>query len=152
MRPILLSLVCVFFVSSCASSKVADEPTMPAVVEQYFDVLDTIFRAGSTPDDVAALMDLTNDDVQYIHHNYQADFDKESWRAAFMRNMDAGGYKAEASYCTVVTNTIPGEGYFAAAYAYGTNSGAQCVPNNDNRLLIVFKIVDGKLSKVEEMW
>lgn len=138
--------------SADVSAPSAETHPVPEVVAKYFAALDAVYRAGSTTADIEKLFELVNDDVRYVHRAYDADFGRDEWFAAFERNRRNGLYAKSATACTTMTNAIPGNGYAAVEYALGDNADGACAPDNDERLLVVFKIDDGKLSLIEELW
>jgi len=126
--------------------------TVPPVIERYYEALDTVYTSGSTRQDIDRLFTLFTDDVRYIHRNYGADFGREEWIAAFERNRRNGAYTNEPNVCMTITNVIPGNGYAAIEYAEGDAASGECVPDGPERLLAVFKVEDGKISMIEELW
>ena len=77
-------------------------PQIPELIGSYFERLDTIFRTGSTKDEVEEFLSLMTNDVRYVHSNYQANFDLASWRAAFYRIHDNNGYAKPDQFCTAI--------------------------------------------------
>jgi hypothetical protein len=138
--------------TGCAQEKPVDANDAPDVISHYFDRLDSVYKAGSTEADIENLLDLMTPDVRYVHKVYEADFDLESWRAAFNRIQTGGGYQNPDTFCSAITKFIPGNGYHAVEYAAGSVSGNMCIPNDDTRMLIVFSLRDGKLARIEELW
>ncbi|GAB4517910.1 MAG: hypothetical protein Kow00133_02570 [Amphiplicatus sp.] len=155
MRPFLAVLSLLIMAQTASadiSARSADAQPIPNVIRQYFAALDAVYREGSTTADIERLFDLVNDDVRYVHRAYDADFGRDDWFAAFERNRRNGLYAKSATECTTITNAIPGNGYAAVEYALGDNASGECVPADNERLLVVFKIDDGKLSLIEELW
>lgn len=62
-------------------------------INSYFAALDKVSRKDSSIKDIDSLLALTHDDVKYIHVEYEANFTKESWRNAFIRNLERGAYQ-----------------------------------------------------------
>ncbi len=130
----------------------SSELDVPPVVQQYFESLDRIQRTGSTIEDIDQLFTLVNDNVRYVHKNFDAEFNRTTWYAAFQRNLLNGRYQQETSFCSSLTNMIPGNGYVAVEYVYGNLTAGKCVPKDDDRRLAIIKIEDDKISLVEELW
>ena len=124
----------------------------PAIIHAYFEHLNRIFRSGSTMADVEALLALCNENIRYIHKEYEAEFNRTTWRQAFERHMQAGRYQGPADHCSTITLCIPGKGYFAIEYFYGKTKEGQCQPKDSKRLLAIFKIENDKISQIEELW
>lgn len=139
--------------AACQSASPAlAAPEIPPVIAAYFDHLATVYRAGSTQDDVEDLLELMTDDVRYVHVAYGAEFDLESWRAAFLHQQQSGRYTDPEDACLAVTNTIPGNRHYAVEYVAGRHSGGTCQPSDDPRQLVVFSVTNGKLARIEELW
>jgi hypothetical protein len=82
--------------------------TAPTVVQQYLELLDTLYHAGATEQDVDALMAMVADEGRYTHKGYGADFSKPTWRAAFLRNQKLGRFNKSAHVCKELTQAILG--------------------------------------------
>ncbi len=117
-----------------------------AHIEAYFEALDTVYKEGSTVADIDALLALLHEDVRYVHVAYEADFDRATWRAAFMRNWERGAYANEAEQATHIVEVLHGKNHAAVAYDPGSASLAE------EALLVVFRFTDGKISRIEELW
>ncbi len=76
--------------SSCDSICQLDQ------IKSYFAALDKVSRKYSSIEDIDSLLTLMHDNVKYIHVEYEANFDKESWRKAFIRNLKRGAYQNTA--------------------------------------------------------
>ena len=139
-------------VAGCAHQKPDARADVPDAVVQYFDRLDAIYRSGSTPVDINTLFDLMTRDVRYLHTAYEADFNRETWYAAFSRIQSNGGYQEPTTFCSAITNSIPGDNSYAIQYAPGSVSPGGCVPDDDTRMLVVFSLREGKIARIEELW
>lgn len=120
-------------------------------VNLYFSGLDKVSRKGSSIKDIDALLALTHDQVEYIHVEYQANFNKTSWREAFIRNIKRGAYQKGKENEMRILNTIFGKNHIAIEYSHGVvqqdGSWQQTKP-----LLILFGFTDGKISLIKELW
>ena len=122
-----------------------------AEVSHYFKALDQVSRAGSTAADIDRLLEQLAPDVQYIHSNYQAHFDKASWRSAFLRNLKRGACTNGPSQQQRVLRSIPGTNFMAVEYAHGVlkpDGSWQA----EQPLLVLFGFHQGKISLVQELW
>jgi hypothetical protein len=131
---------------ACAASEV------PAEICDYFSAIEIIFRRGSTENDVERLFELVSEDVRYIHETYEAEFERDPWREAFLRNVRSSSYSEPADFCIRVTNFIPGNGYAAVEYEYGRTDSNLCVARGDGRMLALFATRDGKIRLIRELW
>ncbi len=124
---------------------------IPPAIVSYFKGLDSVYRSGSTEYDIAHFLDLMTDDVRYVHRNYDANFDLNSWRAAFTRIHGNGGYDKSDTFCTAITNAIAGKSYHAIEYATGQKSDGRCVAESESKL-IIFTLSEQKIQRIEELW
>lgn len=120
-------------------------------VTAYFQALDKVAQKGSTVEDIDALLALMHDDVKYIHVEYQANFDKATWRKAFIRNLNRGFYQNDSSHEKRVLNKIYGKNHVAIEYARGIKQ-ADGSWQQEEPLLALFGFTDGKISLVKELW
>jgi ketosteroid isomerase-like protein len=120
-------------------------------VKAYFSALDKVSKKGSVPSDIEALLDLTHDDVKYIHVEYQANFTKDTWRKAFLRNLKLGRYQDTDKNQTRILNSIEGKNHLAIEYSHGLiqENGKW---EKTNKYLAIFGFTDGKLSLIQELW
>jgi len=133
------------FAASCNSSCQLNQ------INSYFAALDKISRKGSNTEDIDNLLSLMHDDVKYIHVEYEANFDKSSWRKAFVRNLKRGAYQNTNNNEMRIINTIFGKNHIAIEYSHGVvqenNTWQQTEP-----LLVIFGFKDGKISLIKELW
>jgi len=120
-------------------------------VNSYFSALDKISRENSNTKDIDSLLALVHDDVKYIHVEYEANFTKESWRKAFIRNLDRGAYQKSEKNEIRILNSIFGKNHTAIEYSHGViqkdGTWQQTEP-----LLVIFGFTDGKISLIKELW
>ena len=152
MHEIKIALWACLLLGSTASYAVdCDSACQLKQVKLYFNALDKISRTESKVADVDALLLLTHDAVKYIHVEYEANFDKTTWRKAFIRNLKRGAYKSGPKDKTTVLNTIFGKNNSAIEY-----SKAKLLPNGTwdkgKPKLVLFGFTDGKISLVQEYW
>ena len=125
---------------------------VPAEICGYFSAIETIFKRGSTEEDVGRLFELVSEDVRYVHESYEAAFERGPWREAFLRNVRSGSYREPADFCIGITNFIPGNGFAAVEYEYGRDEGGTCISREDGRKLALFETRDGKIRLIQELW
>ena len=120
-------------------------------VTVYFQALDKVFREGSTAADIDALLSHMHERVRYVHVEYGADFDRESWRAAFLRNVERGAFNNGPERKIGILKVIHGKNHAAVEYAHGA-----VLPDgtweSGEPLLVLFEFTEGKISRIEELW
>ncbi|MEW6997417.1 nuclear transport factor 2 family protein [Colwelliaceae bacterium BS250] len=133
------------FAESCDSSCQLSQ------INSYFAALDNVSRKNSSIKDIDSLLALTHQDVKYIHVEYQANFTKESWRKAFIRNLERGAYQNSDINEMRIINSIYGKNHTAIEYSHGViqpdGTWQQTAP-----LLVIFGFTDGKISLIKELW
>ena len=136
-----------------ASSETVDCPAQWQLeqVRTYFHALDNVFRAGATVADIDHLFSALHENVRYVHVEYEADFDRESWRAAFLGNLERGAYNNGPERKIGITKVIHGKHHMAVEYSHG-----EVQPDgkwkSGEPLLALFRFTDGKISRIEELW
>lgn len=70
----------------------------------------------STTENVDVFLGSLHEDVVYLHEEYEAKFDKNIWRKAFLRQMERGGYANTVEANTVLKSVI--HGYQTAAVEF----------------------------------
>lgn len=152
MRFILIAGFLTFFISSKAVLAAdCDSTCQLKQINLYFTALDKISRKNSTTNDIDELLALTHDDVKYIHVEYEANFAKDAWRKAFIRNLERGAYQNSDKNEMRVLKTIYGKNHVAVEYAHGVIQ-----PNgtwqSTEPLLVIFGFTNGKISLIKELW
>jgi hypothetical protein len=132
-------------------AKDCDEYCQLEQVKSYFSALDKVAKKGSTSSDVDALLALTHVDVKYIHVQYGANFTKDSWRKAFLRNIELGRYQKTDKNQIRILNSIVGKNHIAIEYSHGIIQ-ANGKWEKTNKYLAIFGFTDGKLSLIKELW
>lgn len=120
-------------------------------IQYYFSALDKISRNGSSIKDIDTLLDLTHDQVEYIHVTYDANFTKSTWRQAFMRNLERRAYKNTDINQIRITNQIFGNNYTAIEYSHGLLQQDGTWQATEP-LLVLFGFTDSKISSIKELW
>ena len=144
---VLLSLIItkIAFATNCESSCQLEQ------VNTYFAALDKVSRKGSSIKDIDRLLASMHDDVQYIHVEYDANFNKQSWRKAFIRNLERGAYQNGQNNEKRILNTIFGKNHIAVEYSHGViqQDGSW---KQDEPLLVLFGFSEGKIILIKELW
>lgn len=137
--------------SSYALAVDCNEGCQLSQVKAYFSALDKVAKKDSTVEDIDALLAITHDDVKYIHVEYDANFTKETWRTAFLRQLELGRYQDTDKDQIRVLNSISGKNHIAIEYSYGViQEDGTWEKTND--YLALFGFTDGKLSLIRELW
>jgi hypothetical protein len=128
-----------------------DSDCQLAQIERYFAALDKVSRAGSTVEDVDALLSLTHENVRYIHVEYDADFSKADWREGFLRNLGRGAYTNGDQSEIRILNKILGKTHVAIEYSHGivAEDGSW---KKGEPYFALFGFTDGQISLVKEFW
>jgi hypothetical protein len=153
MRILFNVITCLSFIilSYSSMAKDCDEYCQLEQVKSYFSALDKVAKKGSTSSDVDALLALTHVDVKYIHVQYGANFTKDSWRKAFLRNIELGRYQKTDKNQIRILNSIVGKNHIAIEYSHGIIQ-ANGKWEKTNKYLAIFGFTDGKLSLIKELW
>ncbi len=120
-------------------------------VKGYFTALDKVARKGSTTEDIDALLALTHKDVTYVHVEYGASFTKDTWRKAFIRNLEMDRYQNTDKNQIRILKSIAGKNHVAVEYSHGLIQKNGKWEQAD-KYLAVFGFTDGKLSLIKELW
>ena len=120
-------------------------------INSYFSALDKVSRKNSSIKDIDSLLSLTHDAVKYVHVEYEANFTKESWRKAFIRNLERGAYQNSVNNEVRVLNSIFGKNHTAIEYSHGVIQ-ADGTWQQFEPLLVVFGFTNGKISLIKELW
>lgn len=137
--------------SNLTIAKGCEDACQIAQVKAYFSALDKVAKKGSTPADIDALLALTHDDVKYVHVEYEANFTKDTWRSAFLRNLELGRYQNTDKNQIRILNSISGKNHVAIEYSHGLIQENGEWKKTD-KYLAVFGFRDGKLSLIKELW
>lgn len=123
------------------------------LVENYFHLLNEVYKNSSTEEDIAALFTLFHEDVKYEHLDYGASFGKSEWQEAFKANLERGAYKGAKNDHIKVTNFIAGKSHAAVEYKYGSlTKDGSWQPKDGPGLLALFGFQDNKIVLVREYW
>ncbi len=147
---ISLGLVVLISFNTIRSEECAEECQLQQV-QSYFSALDKVAKKGSTASDIEALLALTHDSVRYIHVQYEADFTKDTWREAFLRNLELGRYQKTEKNQIRILNSISGKDHIAIEYSHGEINSDGKWEKTDNYLAL-FGFTDGKISLIKELW
>lgn len=120
-------------------------------VIRYFEALDRVSQEGSTVADIDALLEGMHESVRYEHVEYEANFTRDTWRQAFVRNWERGSYSNGPEAKIGVLNIIHGKNYAAVEYANGTVTTDGRWEGSES-LLVLFQFTDGQISLVRELW
>jgi len=141
----LLAIMQPTFAQECNSSCQLQQ------VNAYFSALDKVSRKGSTSKNIDDLLALTHDDVKYIHVEYEASFTKETWRKAFLRNLEIDRYQNSDKNQIRILKSIAGKNHVAVEYSHGVIQQDGQWKKTD-QYLALFGFTNGKLSLIKELW
>ncbi|MDN3640776.1 MULTISPECIES: hypothetical protein [Gammaproteobacteria] len=147
----LFLLVIWLCLSNKALANDCDSSCQMGQINSYFKALDKVSIRGSSIKDIDYFLSLMHADVKYIHVEYEASFDKESWRKAFVRNLERDAYQNTNENEQRVLKAILGKNHVAVEYSHGViqkdGTWQQKKP-----LLVLFGFTEGKISLVKELW
>jgi hypothetical protein len=153
-RTVLLSFLCLFSIHSFA-----EEPSQPSNVDKvksYLAAFDQVLRATSTIKDIDTLLSLTHESIRYQHPVHGVDFDKATWRAAFVRQLNLHRYTKGKSDKIEVFKAIGGKTHVAIQYAFGkvtTAGNWEIYGDKDKEVMFsLFTFKDGKISLITELY
>jgi hypothetical protein len=150
-----VALFTAFFLSFPAPANVDRTDCPPQCqleqVGAYFRALDEVFQEGSTIAEIDALFSILHEEVRYVHAAFEADFQREEWRAAFIGNLERGVYRNGPERQIGIMTAIHGKNAVAVEYSHGEvlSDGTW---ESSEPLLAVFRFRDGKISLIEELW
>ena len=119
-------------------------------IENYYAGIDAIMLAGSSVADIDDLLGRLHEDVRYIHEEYEADFDKSTWRKAFVRQLEKGAYNDGPDGLTSILRVI--HGYEFAAVEVISRYTENGVLIETKPRLVTFKFDQGKILQIKEHW
>lgn len=121
-----------------------------ALVKDYYAAVDRMWAKGSAVGDVERVMAKFDEEAKYEHPAYGANFDRESFRAASLRNLEAGRYD-NVDRETRILNSIHGRDHAAIEYFYGTfDADGAWQPGKVKFALFGFR--DGRIALIREYW
>lgn len=119
-------------------------------INAYYAGIDAIMMAGSTIDDIDTFLRGLHNDVRYIHEEYGAEFDKDTWHRAFIRQREQGSYNNGPDGKTSVLRVIHGYKFAAVEFRSRYTEGATQIETPPR--LAIFRFTDGKISQIKEHW
>lgn len=148
---IMLAIGLLLSFSTLAKDEICDSKCKLTQVEAYFDKIDKVSKKGSTEKDIDSFLAQVHDDVKYEHPEYEADFTKEKWRAAFVRQLNKGSYTDGPENEARILNVIYGKSHAAVEYSYG-KVGSDGIWQKGVPFFALFGFKEGKISLVREYW
>lgn len=155
MRRIFIGLLSAALVISAnltkASEAQCDNACMLSGAESYFNALDKVAKKNSSPKDIDNLLEQMHPSIKYEHIEYGANFDLESWRKAFNRQLSLGSYDNGPENQIRIINTIYGKSHIAVEYSHGLiqKDGSW---QSDMKMFALFGFTNGKVSLIREYW
>jgi hypothetical protein len=149
---VIVGLVFISLISSkLALASSCDSTCQLTEINSYFSALDKVSRKNSSIKDIDSLLSLTHDDVKYVHVEYEANFNKASWRKAFIRNLERGAYQNTSINEMRILSSILGKNHIAIEYSHGVIQ-ANGTWQQTESLLVIFGFTNGKISLIKELW
>ena len=144
--------LCLILSSGASASETCPQECQTRLINAYYAGINKIMMAESTIGDIDGFMNSLHDDVQYIHAEYGADFNKEAWRAAFVRSWKKGRYDNPKEAVTTVTKIIHGHKFAAVEFIsrHKNKDTGELVVRPARLAMFGFK--DGAISHVRDYW
>lgn len=146
-----LFILTFFAFSANAQDASCSDDCKKELIESYLGDIVRIFVLGSTIDDIDKFLSQLHDEIKYEHEEYGADFTKQSWRSAFVRQLENGFYQETRSMDGRILNIIYGKEHAAVEYTYGIYS-EEGEWEKDHVKFALFGFKDNKISLVREYW
>jgi len=147
----IASILALLIVAKPTLAQACDSNCQLAQITAYFSALDKVARKGSTLADIDTLLALTHENVKYVHVEYQANFSKDTWRQAFISNLEKGSYQKTDKNQIRILEFIEGKDHIAVKYSHGViQQDGKWQPTAP--YLALFGFTDGKLSLIKELW
>jgi ketosteroid isomerase-like protein len=122
------------------------------LITAYYADIEKIIMAGSNLADIDNFLDSMHDDVHYIHVEYEAKFDKPTWKKAFIRRLEAGSYNGSNNTPTTINHVIHGYNYAAVEFISRYHDEATNKVITSSPRLAMFGFADGKISYIRDYW
>ena len=135
-----------------AAEESANQPDLKGLAESYFERLDAIYQAGSTEETIDRLLALMHENVRYEHPGYGANFDLDSWRAAFLRNLGNGSYGHRPGSGTTILETLAGRDLIVVKHRYTKASKDSLSSTVREPFVTLFEFEDGRIVRIRESW
>lgn len=123
-----------------------------ALINDYYAKINQAVIQDSTPENVENFLAVLHDDVTYLHEEYEAKFDKDIWRKAFLRQMDLGRYDDTIASNTQVISIIHGYQTAAVEFVSRYRNRDDADFNSSPTRLAIFKFKDNKIVFIQDHW
>src|SRR5690606_5764798 len=105
------SILTLLILSNAAHAEECRQECQKANIEAYFMSLAKIYREDSNEKDIENFFELFHANVKYEHLDYDANFNRNDWIAAFKNNLQRGAYSASQKDGIRVENYIFGKNH-----------------------------------------
>lgn len=119
------------------------------VIEKYYALNLTIFKADSQVTDIDKLFSLFTDDFTYIHPKYGGTYSRQDLYDGYARNQKSGGFN-ESIINIKILDKIIGLNAVAVNKRFISRKEGETKEGDEEMTLFEFK--DGKISKIFEYW
>lgn len=145
-------LLCVTLIRTVSAQEYCDSQCQRSLIDDYYSKINQAVQRHSTEEHIDTFLATLHDDVVYLHDEYEAEFNKSTWRQAFLRQMERGSYANTTQASTLVKSVI--HGYqtaaveFVSRYAENDDSALTASPPR----LAIFKFKDNKIVFIQDHW
>ena len=152
----IVAMCFIFLCSINALSEKSSKESNLSKVKSYLLAFDKVLRSSSTIEDIDFLMSKTHDSVRYVHSVHGVDFDKTTWRKAFLKQLNLHRYSKGPEDMIKIFNTISGKNHVAIEYAFGKKApdGTWKINGQMDKdvMFSLFTFKDGKISLIKELY
>lgn len=120
-----------------------------SLVNRYYELNLTVFKAYSTVADIDKVFDLFTDDFTYVHPKYGGTYTRDNLYKGYLRNQKNGMYDGTI-VDIIIRNQITGLNAVVVERAYleKTDEGTQ---QGEPRMTL-FEFKEGKIFRIFEYW
>lgn len=140
-------------VSETSSSKAyCDSQCQRSLIEEYYEKVNRVTMRDSTSQHIDDFLSVLHDDVLYLHTEYQAEFNKDIWRKAFLRQLEKGRYNNSEKAVTSIESIIYGYQTAAVEFISRYNDDETGALISTPKRLAIFKFKDNKIVFIQDHW
>lgn len=137
---------------SSSSKAYCDSQCQRSLIEQYYAKINRAIMHDSTLEHVDDFLSVLHDDVLYLHTEYQAEFNKDIWRKAFLRQIENGRYNNSEEALTSIESIIHGYQTAAVEFISRYNDDETNELIATPKRLAIFKFKDNKIVFIQDHW
>jgi len=140
------------FSESISSKAYCNNQCQRSLIEQYYAKINRATMHDSSLEHVDDFLNVLHDDVLYLHTEYQAEFNKDIWRKAFLRQIENGRYNNTEEAGTSIESIIHGHQTAAVEFIRYYNDDETNELITTPKRLAIFKFQDDKIVFIQDHW